>query len=226
MGIQRPTLPCCFIAAATVLTFAIARPAEGAPHPTIQVAPEASAPLDPTLPPGIARIEAAAGRADAQRTVPVGANQLAAPSVEPVPGETHIAFAMDERYPLSTPGWGIKAGDIDGDGITDLLVATDDGVAVLLGRNPGFAQPIEYPAGPGDVSLAIADVDRDGRLRADRLRDRSHAESRPLGWCRHGRWCPSSPSGRASTTSPRLMQTPTAISTWRSAMPIATSCTS
>lgn len=57
------------------------------------------------------------------------------------------------------------AGDLDGDGHPDILIAVDDGVTILRGDGTGsLGAPIRVPAGPNPVGLAIADLNADGHL--------------------------------------------------------------
>ena len=61
----------------------------------------------------------------------------------------------------------VAAGDLNGDGRTDLVTAnsgTND-VSVLFGQGNGtFAPAVSYAAGTNPVSIAIADLNGDGRL--------------------------------------------------------------
>jgi hypothetical protein len=56
------------------------------------------------------------------------------------------------------------AGDMNGDGRTDLIVADQFGVSVLLGKGNGsFRSPVEYDSG-SDSAVVIGDFNRDGKL--------------------------------------------------------------
>jgi hypothetical protein len=56
-------------------------------------------------------------------------------------------------------------GDFRGDGNSDLAVADAAGVSVLLGNGDGtFQKHVNYAAGTGVTSVAVADVNGDGRL--------------------------------------------------------------
>jgi hypothetical protein len=64
------------------------------------------------------------------------------------------------------PGF-VQAGDINGDGIPDLVYTNTSysTVGVLLGNGDGtFGTPTEYPAGGDAYGLALADVNSDGAL--------------------------------------------------------------
>jgi hypothetical protein len=77
-------------------------------------------------------------------------------------------FAAAVDFPTGgTQPTGIAAGDLDQEGDVDLAVPHSQGgtVAVLLGDGTGkFAAPLLYPAGNSLRGIAIADVNRDGRL--------------------------------------------------------------
>ena len=58
----------------------------------------------------------------------------------------------------------ILASDLDGDGHQDIVVASDQFVAIVRGNGDGtFQAPVESPVGYGASALAVADVDGDGR---------------------------------------------------------------
>jgi hypothetical protein len=83
-------------------------------------------------------------------------------------------FAAPVQYPtgpmvLSPPYHNVLAGDFNGDGKLDLAVATDNGIAILLGNGNGTFQPFSLVPSllsfdPGDDLLALADFDSDGKL--------------------------------------------------------------
>src|SRR5438128_2710256 len=76
-------------------------------------------------------------------------------------------FAAPIQYPtgpmlLSPPYHNVLAGDFNGDGKLDLAVATDNGIAILLGNGDGTFQPFSLVPSllsydPGDDLLALAD---------------------------------------------------------------------
>jgi hypothetical protein len=77
-------------------------------------------------------------------------------------------FVAAPDYPLAIYGTNIGIGDLDGDGDLDLAVASgignDNTVSVLLNDGDGsFATAVGYPAGMGVTSVAIGDLDGDGK---------------------------------------------------------------
>ena len=85
-----------------------------------------------------------------------------------------ISFASENLIHVGEFPVGIATGDIDGDGKTDLAIANNDNgswgggkVAVLKNTssagNLSFAPQIDYQVGPGTQSIALADLDLDGR---------------------------------------------------------------
>ena len=71
--------------------------------------------------------------------------------------------------PNSSTLGALAVGDINNDGKLDLVVTasgvgSSSAIAVLTGAGDGTFQVASYPAGPGIRSVAIADIDGDGRL--------------------------------------------------------------
>jgi hypothetical protein len=67
----------------------------------------------------------------------------------------------------------IDVGDIDGDGLLDVVAATYAGVDVFLQRDGTLSEPIVVQGSTGARQVVVADVDRDGRndlvIRADAM---------------------------------------------------------
>jgi len=84
------------------------------------------------------------------------------------------SFAPPVQYPtapmvLSPPYHNVLVGDFNGDGKLDLAVATDNGIAILLGNGNGTFQPFSLVPSllsydPGDDLVALADFNSDGKL--------------------------------------------------------------
>ena len=80
------------------------------------------------------------------------------------------AFAAPKSYPLIperesdiAPYYGgLVAGDVNGDGRTDLAIVQDGNLVVLLGNATGFDAPVSYGGGTL-AGLAVGDFDGDGR---------------------------------------------------------------
>ncbi len=58
---------------------------------------------------------------------------------------------------------GVAAGDLDGDGHTDLAVTDTSTVTIFKGPQPSFVAGSPISVGSSNVAVAIADFDRDGR---------------------------------------------------------------
>jgi len=80
-----------------------------------------------------------------------------------------INYATKVDYATGTSSWSISAGDLDGDGKFDLAVANNNSNTISVFRNTStsrtinFATKIDYNSGPGPASVAIGDLDGDGK---------------------------------------------------------------
>ena len=77
-------------------------------------------------------------------------------------------FSVPVQYPTgpmlgSPPIHNVLVGDFNQDGILDLVVSTDAGVSILLGKGDGTFQPYSATL-PGAALLAVADSNGDGKL--------------------------------------------------------------
>ncbi len=111
-----------------------------------------------------------------RRIVPALAGVLAALAAPHAHGDAEpagprfVGFADPIDVGLSGPPIGMDAGDLDGDGLVDLVGASRGGfggtVAIWLGRPDGtFApQPNQIAVPNGTVAIALADLDADGHL--------------------------------------------------------------
>ena len=89
-------------------------------------------------------------------------------------GNGNGTFQPAINHAFSTSPEAVKAGDFDGDGKVDLAVATactninqctDGSVIVLPGNGDGtFGTPVVYLQGATPVSLAVGDINKDGKL--------------------------------------------------------------
>ena len=85
------------------------------------------------------------------------------------------SLAQPEAFPptqdVGIPS--IDVGDIDGDGLLDVVAATYAGVDIFLQRDGTLGEPIPVPGTAGARQVVVADVDRDGRddlvIRADAM---------------------------------------------------------
>ena len=85
-------------------------------------------------------------------------------------GDGQGNFAASVDYPTGANTEAVALGDLDGDGKLDIVVANlglDDwwSVGVLRGKGDGtFAAEVEFPSGFGPNSVALGDVNKDGKL--------------------------------------------------------------
>jgi hypothetical protein len=117
-----------------------------------------------------------------------------------------LTFVKTAASPIAVPGaTDLLARDLDGDGRTDLAVATRAGVVVLRGEGGGRFAPAAAPlVGSGPPHLVAAgDLDRDGRLDLVATSHDTHAVSAWRGTAAGGfepmPWSPLAalPGGRA-----------------------------
>ncbi len=78
-------------------------------------------------------------------------------------------FTQGAVYPTGSVPNGIAVGDLNGDGIPDIVTADagSDSISVLIGNKDGTYQPRQvYKVGQNPSSVALADIDGDGHLDA------------------------------------------------------------
>jgi hypothetical protein len=91
-------------------------------------------------------------------------------SVTVFPGTGQTWFDPGKRYGIGMHGAAIAAGDLNGDGIPDLVVTNTTAgdhadVSVLLGvKGGGFAAARNYMLGSLSNDIVLADMNRDGKL--------------------------------------------------------------
>ena len=80
-----------------------------------------------------------------------------------------LGFATKADYPTGTIPYSVAIGDLDGDGKSDLVVPNYSSATVSVLRNtgsagsPSFATKVDYPTGTNPQSVAIGDLDGDGK---------------------------------------------------------------
>ena len=81
-----------------------------------------------------------------------------------------ISFATKVDFTTGTNPFSVAIGDIDGDGKPDLVVANSTSNTVSMLRNTGtsgsisFATTVDFATGTNPYSVAIGDIDGDGKL--------------------------------------------------------------
>jgi hypothetical protein len=75
------------------------------------------------------------------------------------------ALANPVRDSTSTPASLVRAGDFNGDGLTDLALLGPDGVTIEMNDGQGNLHPTAtYNVGPNPTGLTLADLNHDGKL--------------------------------------------------------------
>jgi hypothetical protein len=85
-------------------------------------------------------------------------------------GNGNGTFQAKVDYPTGSDPRSVAVADVSGDGVPDVVTANIDGstASVLLGNGNGngngtFQAKVDYPTGSAPISVAVADVNGDGR---------------------------------------------------------------
>ncbi|WP_223300941.1 FG-GAP-like repeat-containing protein [Oscillatoria nigro-viridis] len=93
-------------------------------------------------------------------------------NVSVLPGNGDGTFTPPTNYPVANQPTSVALGDVNGDGKNDIVTANPYGgtnpdsgtVSVLLGDGNGnFGTPTNYTVGYGAVSVAVGDLNKDGK---------------------------------------------------------------
>lgn len=96
----------------------------------------------------------------------VVAEQTSTNSLGILLGDGHGGFTTKTNYALGAGATTIAIGDLNGDGIPDLVVGTagSKNVMVMLGNGDGtFGSPVSFPVANYVEAVAIADINGDGQ---------------------------------------------------------------
>ena len=93
-------------------------------------------------------------------------------NVSVLPGKGDGTFAAKKDYPVANQSQSVAVGDVNGDGKNDIVTASPSGgtnpssgrVSVLLGDGSGnFGTQTNYAVGDGAASVAVGDINKDGK---------------------------------------------------------------
>jgi hypothetical protein len=85
-------------------------------------------------------------------------------------GKSDGSFQSHVEYTAGPATFSVAVGDFNGDGKLDLAAANNNSnqggtVSIFLGNGDGTFQPhVDYPVGTGPYSVAVGDLDKDGKL--------------------------------------------------------------